>query len=128
MVTLTVTDEDGLTDTAPAQIEIVSEATAEPTATPEPTETPVSKAVIDSFEVDVEAITLGQCVEFSWSTSGGTVEVDLYRGEYEVWISAPLAGSVQDCPDEVGTLDYRLVAYNALGKHVHEDVEVTVTE
>ncbi len=128
MVTLTITDQDGLTDTAPAQIEIISSATAEPTATPEPTLPPVLKPEIDSFEVDPEEISLSQCVELSWSTSGGTTEVDVFRGEYEVWDNAPLQGSVQDCPDEAGAVDYRLVAYNAEGKHVHEDVTVTVSE
>jgi hypothetical protein len=120
MVTLTITDQDGLTDTAPAQIQIVS------SATPEPTLPPASKPVIDSFEVDSEEIELGQCVELRWRTSGGTTEVDVYRGEYEVWDNAPLRGSVQDCPDETGALDYRLIAYNAEGKHVHEDLIVNV--
>jgi hypothetical protein len=133
-VTLTVTDQDGLTDTAPAQIEILSAATAEPTATPEPTgtpeptPTPIAAPVIDDFEVEPEAIKVGQCVEVSWSASGGTFWVNILRNDDYIWENAPIEGTLQDCPDKAGDYRYRVVAWNEEDDRVREDVNVTVTE
>ena len=129
-----MTDEDGLTDTAPAQITIVSEATAEPTATseptgtPEPTTTPIPAPVIDSFEVTPEEIQLGQCVKVSWSSSGGTFLVNVLRNDDFIWENAPVTGSLQDCPDKDGDYRYRVVAWNEVDDRVREDLMVTVTE
>ncbi len=128
MVTLTITDQDGLTDTAPAQIGILSQATPEPTATAEATTTPLPPPVIDDFEVDPEAIQLGQCVEVSWSTSGGTSWVNVLRDDDYIWEQAPLSGSLQDCPDKAGDHRYRVVAWNPVDDKVREDVTVTVSE
>jgi hypothetical protein len=128
VVTLTVTDEDGLTDTAPAQITILSEATAEPTDTPQPTETPLPTPVIDDFEVDPQAIALGQCVKVTWETSGGTSWVNVLRNDDYIWENAPLSGSLQDCPDKAGDYRYRVVAWNPQDDRVREDVQVTVSE
>lgn len=128
MVTLTITDQDGLTDTAPAQITIVSQATAEPTDTPEPTETPLPPPVIDDFEVDPQAIKLGQCVKVTWAASGGTSWVNVLRDDDYIWENAPLTGSLQDCPDKAGDYRYRVVAWNPVDDRVREDLNVTVTE
>jgi hypothetical protein len=128
MVTLTVTDQDGLTDTAPYQITIISPITAEPTDTPEPTETPLAPPVIDDFEVDPQAIDLGQCVKVTWATSGGTSWVNVLRDDDYIWENAPLSGSLQDCPDKAGDYRYRVVAWNPVDDRVREDVQVTVTE
>jgi hypothetical protein len=127
-VTLTITDQDGLTDTAPAQIEILSAATAEPTATPEPTGTPIPAPVVDDFEVVPAEIALGQCVKVSWSTSGGTTWVNVLRDDDYIWENAPLQGTLQDCPDKAGDHRYRVVAWNEVDDRVREDRMVTVTE
>ena len=63
----------------------------------------------------------------TWKTGGGTSWVNIFRGERIVWENAPLSGSVQDCPDSVGTHQYRLIAYNPQDKRTRQDQFVTVT-
>jgi hypothetical protein len=75
-----------------------------------------------------EQIQLGQCVKVSWSTSGGTVWVNVLRNDDYIWENAPASGSLQDCPDSTGDHRYRVVAWNELDDKVREDLIVTVTE
>jgi hypothetical protein len=109
-------------------IEIQSAATSEPTDTPEPTETAVPAPVIDDFEVTPTEIAVGQCVEVSWSASGGTFWVNILRDDDYIWENAPVTGSLQDCPDKAGDYRYRVVAWNEVDDRVREDQNVTVTE
>jgi polar amino acid transport system substrate-binding protein len=100
---------------------VVGDATATP-APPPPPDDPI----IQVFSATPDAIPAGACVTLQWKTAGGTSWVNIYRGEDMVWENAPLQGSVQDCPTETGTLDYRLIAFNPQDKRVHEDRTVTV--
>jgi cytoskeletal protein RodZ len=121
-VTLTVTGEDGLSNTGgPIRITIQPAATAEPEPTPLP-------PVIDGFEVTPEEVKVGECVDVSWSASGATSWVNILRDDEFLWENAPLSGSVQDCPDVAGAYLYRMVAYNPEDDRVREDLTVTVTE
>lgn len=94
------------------------------TATPAPP-LPPNQPVIHSFSVQPDQIGAGGCVDLRWQTGGGTSWVNLWRGDYMVWENAPLSGQVQDCPQERGTLKYRLIAYNPQDKRVHQDQFVT---
>jgi ABC-type amino acid transport substrate-binding protein len=97
----------------------------EATATPEPPPPP-NDPVIQAFSATPEQIAVGACVTLQWKTGGGTSWVNIFRGDDTVWENAPLQGTVQDCPDAAGTVDYRLIAYNPQDKRVHEDRTVTV--
>ena len=125
-VTLTVGGEDGLINTGgPVQVNIRPADTPEPTPEPEPTPIP---PVIDAFSVTPEAIAVGECVTVSWSAGGATSWVNIVRDGDFIWEDAPLNGSLEDCPTEAGTHEYRIVAYNPEDDRVRERREVTVTE
>jgi polar amino acid transport system substrate-binding protein len=100
---------------------VVGEATATPAPPPPPND-----PVIQAFSASPEQIPVGACVTLKWRTGGGTSWVNIFRGDDTVWENAPLQGSVQDCPDAPGTINYRLIAYNPQDKRVHEDRAVTV--
>ena len=100
---------------------VVGEATATPAPPPPPND-----PVIQAFSVTPEDIPAGACVTLKWKTGGGTSWVNIYRGDDTVWENAPPKGSVQDCPETAGTVDYRLIAYNSQDKRVHEDRTVNV--
>jgi polar amino acid transport system substrate-binding protein len=100
---------------------VVGEATATPVPPPPPND-----PVIQTFSVSPEQIPAGSCISLKWKTGGGTSWVNIFCGETTVWENAPLQGSVQDCPETPGTVDYRLIAYNPQDQRVHEDRVVTV--
>jgi polar amino acid transport system substrate-binding protein len=102
-------------------VNVVGQATATPAPPPAP-----DRPVIHSFSAEPEQIAAGGCVDLRWQTGGGTSWVNIWRGEYLVWENAPLSGQVQDCPQDRGKLQYRLIAYNPQDKRVHQDRFVTV--
>jgi polar amino acid transport system substrate-binding protein len=97
------------------------------TATPVPTPAPEQPA-IDAFSVNPTQIQVGQCVNISWGTSGGTVRVQVKRDSDVILDNAPFAGSVQDCPQSAGTPTYSVVAFNSAGQSVNRQQAVNVTE
>ena len=107
----------------------------QPTATPSPTTEPTlepttvpSDPVIDAFGVQPGEITVGECVNISWSTSGGTTWVSILRDDTELEDNAPLSGSIQDCPTDAGEPVYAVIAYNADDKRDRQEQTVTVNE
>ena len=102
-------------------VNVVGQATATP-APPPPSDQPV----IHSFSAQPDQIAAGSCVDLRWQTGGGTSWINLWRDDDMVWENAPLGGQVQDCPKGLGTLQYRLIAYNPQDKRVHQDQFVTV--
>jgi heat shock protein HslJ len=106
----------------------VPTATPGPTAepTPEPTAVPTDP-VIDSFVVQPSQIAIGECVDISWSTSGGTTWVTLLRDDTEIEDDAPLSGNLQDCPPDEGEPVYAVIAYNAEDKRVKQEQTITVS-
>jgi hypothetical protein len=100
---------------------VVGEATATPAPPPPPND-----PVIQAFSASPEQVPAGGCVTLKWRTGGGTSWVNIFRGDDTVWENAPLQGSVQDCPETAGTVNYRLIAYNPQDKRVHQDRAVTV--
>lgn len=97
------------------------------TATPVPTQAP-ELPIINQFAADPSQITAGQCVQISWVTSGGTDRVRTLRNGLIMQDNAPLSGSFQDCPTEVGIITYRLEARNIVGEMVSQDRTVSVAE
>lgn len=112
----------GGTSQGQQNINVVGEATATPVPPPPP-----DLPVIHAFSVVPEQINLGDCVNISWTTGGGTSWVTIVRGEHTVWDNAPLSGTVQDCPDAPGDYGYRLVAFNPQDQRVREDRTITVS-
>jgi polar amino acid transport system substrate-binding protein len=55
-------------------------------------------------------IRLGQCVRIDWDVQGSVDRVNLLRNGGALWSSAPLRGSLDDCPPVPGVFEYRLDA------------------
>ena len=101
----------------------------QPTATvPPATPTTISPPVINQFSVTPAQIQAGACVTISWSTGGGTSRVRLLRNGAAVLDNAPFNGNESDCPNQAGTVFYRLEAYNAAGQATYQDANVNVTQ
>ncbi len=86
---------------------------------------PVGAPVINQFNVDPPAITLGQCVNIVWQVSGQVTEVTLVINTVGVWPNAPLSGSYQDCPPTPGQSIYQITAKGP-GGSVQQQVTVNV--
>lgn len=54
-------------------------------------------------------IALGQCVNLDWAVQGEVSRVTLSRGGVVLWDSAPVSGTLQECPP-VGVHTYQLAA------------------
>jgi ABC-type amino acid transport substrate-binding protein/heat shock protein HslJ len=101
----------------------------QPTATlPPATPTTIPAPVINQFSVTPSQIQAGACVTISWSTGGGTTRVRLLRNGAAVLDNAPFNGNESDCPNQAGTVQYRLEAYNAAGQSTYQDASVNVTQ
>ena len=101
----------------------------QPTATvPPATPTTIPLPVINQFSVTPAQIQAGACVTISWSTGGGTSRVRLLRNGAAVLDNAPFNGNESDCPNQAGTVFYRLEAYNAAGQATYQDANVNVTQ
>ncbi len=68
--------------------------------------------LIERFTVDPPSqITIGQCVDITWSVTGNVSSVKLTRGNVEIWPGgAPISGTLQDCPPDSGQAVYTLEA------------------
>jgi len=91
----------------------------------QPTPAPVPAPYITSFRVEPSTITVGQCVQASWSVEGYTDRVVFERNGEDLLPYAPISGSYTDCPTVVGQTHYALGAYGPGGKSVM-DKYVTV--
>jgi len=63
---------------------------------------------IDAFTVEPNQVDLGVCVTIKWRVSGQVSTVDLTKDGTVLWDTAPLAGSINDCPNAPGTVNYSL--------------------
>jgi hypothetical protein len=92
--------------------------------TPTPIPPPMQGApTIWSFSPDRTSIGLGQCVNFSYNTANAT-NVALFRNGYQVTGGGP-SGSLQDCPPNIGIMEYMLTAYGG-GGSISQKVTVEV--
>jgi hypothetical protein len=97
-----------------------------PTQPPPPPPQAVDKPVIHAFSVTPGQIRLGESVNLSWQTGGGTTFVRIVSGDDVVIRNAPLIGTATDQPRKAGTVPYRIIAYNPDEKRVYEVREVDV--
>ena len=98
-----------------------------PTATPVPP-TPVPQPVITNFSVQPAQINVGECVNVSWSTGGGTAFTRLFRDGANIQDNAPVSGNIQDCLGNAGTVTYQLQAFNVAGTMVSQDARLNVVQ
>jgi polar amino acid transport system substrate-binding protein len=71
--------------------------------------TPVQPPLINFFVVDNSQIALGQCVNLSWAFSGSNlISAQLFRNDNLIGNGLFPSESQQDCPDSIGTQQYRL--------------------
>ncbi len=67
--------------------------------------------IIERFTVNPPLeITLGQCVDITWQVSGDVNKVKLLRDAITLWDSAPVSGTMQDCPSAAGSANYVIEA------------------
>ncbi len=67
--------------------------------------------IIERFTVDPPyEINSGQCVDITWQVSGDVSKVQLLRDQTVLWDSAPVSGTMQDCPQVVGQVNYVIEA------------------
>jgi polar amino acid transport system substrate-binding protein len=65
---------------------------------------------IDSFTVDQNQISAGQCVTLRWSTRNVPSNLVLKRGDTLILDNAPPSGTFSDCPAAAGLTAYTLIA------------------
>ncbi len=91
-----------------------------------------SQPVINSFTTNVSTITLGQCVDLTWSTSGvnvngGTTPIRMDVDGQTIGTNLAASGSAQHCPATVGARQYALIISPGGGQpDVSQSVTVTV--
>jgi ABC-type amino acid transport substrate-binding protein len=77
----------------------------------QPTPPPTNPPVISLFMLDPTGpIVQGQCTNVSWRVSGQVLTVEISRDGQYLYKTAPLAGTVSDCPPKAGTATYNIVA------------------
>ncbi len=82
--------------------------------------------IIERFTVDPAEIYTGQCVDIRWQVSGEVNTINIYRGAVIVQQNAPLSGTRQDCPTEIGLVSYRIEATGSGGtSQLSRNVNVT---
>ncbi len=102
-------------------VDYVDVVASQPTATPGP-----SGPVINGFTVSPGRITVGQCVSIAWSTSGADY-TRIARNGNVIMDQGPVSNSgMQDCPTDVGQLNYVLDAIDFTGQSNSVSVPVLV--
>ena len=103
-----------------AGIRVVGEGETEPPPKPE----------ITSFEADPDDISLGECTDLSWSFEGRDLTmIEIKRDGKVIFESDPITpGSLQDCPNYSGELEYRLVVWAVADVKTNERINVDVRE
>ena len=98
-----------------------------PTTEPQPTPEP---PVIQGYDVSPTTIEQGGCVTISWTSGGGTTQVELSRDSNVIYTGGELNYSVTDCelPEGPAMVQYTLKAYNNDGQFDARDATVQVSQ
>jgi heat shock protein HslJ len=118
----------GGTSRSQRTVSVMQPTAPPPTATAIPPTPGPQPPVINAFSVDPSQIELGQCVQITWRTGGGSSLVQILRNGIMVLDNGPLEGAAQDCLQTADTYTYRLIAINSTGDTVTQDASTTVTE
>jgi polar amino acid transport system substrate-binding protein len=118
----------GGTSRAQRNVSVVQSTAPAPTATAALATPAPAPPVIYAFAVSPTQIQAGKCVQVSWRTGGGTTLVQILRNGVIVLDNAPLEGAGQDCVQQSGSVNYRLVASNSAGASTSQDQSIAVTE
>ena len=104
---------------SPASAATVPAAEIDPTWTPAKTFTPLPGpnhyVRFMSYKVNKSKIKLGECVQVTWDTRYA-VRLEFYRDDELLLEEAPIAYTLQDCPEYTGYVVYRLLAFNQAGE------------
>jgi ABC-type amino acid transport substrate-binding protein len=93
---------------------------AEPTPSPD-------EPVIKSFSASPGNIQTGSCTTISWRVTGEVDQIELKRGNNQLWRDAPAKGTYQDCLKSAGTYTYRLTV-NGPGGSTAQNIKVVVAD
>jgi polar amino acid transport system substrate-binding protein len=93
-------------------------------------ETEPPKPVITSFEADPDNLSLGECTTLSWTFEGRALtKIEIKRDGRVIFESDPISpGSLQDCPDYTGEIEYRLVVWAEADVKTNQRINVNVKE
>lgn len=73
--------------------------------------TPVTDAPrITQFVAAPPQVTAGQCINMQWNVEGDVENVSISGNGTLLWATAPVRGRLQNCPANVGTTEYVLMA------------------
>jgi ABC-type amino acid transport substrate-binding protein len=98
----------------------------QPTFTPFPT--PAQSPLINFFVVDNSQISLGQCINLTWSFGGSNlISTQLSRNDTLIDTGLFPSDSRQDCPENTGTQQYRLQITSLTSGIAQSSVFVNVT-
>lgn len=102
----------------------------EPQPSAEPTLAPpvVPPPVINYFSAVPDQLQFSECTMLSWSAGGGTDRLQLLKNGAVIWDNAPFESTVQDCPDQAGSITYSAVAASQTGEKTSRDAVVQVQE
>ena len=99
-----------------------------PQTTNTPVPTPLNPPTINSFVVDDNQISLGQCINLTWSFSGSNLTAtELFRNNTLIDNRLFPSDSQQDCPASTGTQQYRLQLTSLTSGITQSSVSVNVT-
>jgi ABC-type amino acid transport substrate-binding protein/heat shock protein HslJ len=78
---------------------------------------------IEYFDVSPEqGVTMGQCLTLAWRVSADAEFVTIFRDGETLWDGAPLEGTLEDCPETVGLVEYAVGARNGVGVNYAVDI------
>ncbi|MBE2222075.1 MAG: transporter substrate-binding domain-containing protein [Anaerolineae bacterium] len=72
-------------------------------------------------------IQLGQCVQINWWVDGTISSIQITRDSTVIWNDAPIAGNMQDCPQNAGQVTYGITASGPGGTSRQQQI-ITVTQ
>lgn len=62
-------------------------------------------------------LALGDCVIITWRVEGEVEQATIFRNQETLWEDAPLAGTLEDCPEAVGEYEYAIGAQGPGGRN-----------
>ena len=91
---------------------------------------PPPQPEITSFKADPDKLSLGACTDLSWTFEGTSLtKIQIKRDGKVIFESDPISpGTLQDCPDYTGDIEYRLIVWAVADVKTNERITVKVSE